>query len=112
MYGPKYTGKFNLWICVNYPDCDAYVGVHENSLNSKPKGTLANKTLRELRKDVHAVLDPLWKSGSMKRSEVYALLSKLLEIPPDTCHVGFFNETTCHLALSRLAQSSELAERK
>ena len=37
----------NLWVCSNYPRCDAYVGCHKNT--DIPLGRLANSRLRELK---------------------------------------------------------------
>ncbi len=53
VYGPKFEGRFNLWACVNYPDCNAYVGV-ESGMDPRPLGTLANEELRKLRKKLRA----------------------------------------------------------
>jgi len=60
-----------VWVCSNFPSCDAFVGVHEAT--DKPLGSLANKALRALRKTCHAKLDPLWRSGEFARKELYGL---------------------------------------
>jgi ssDNA-binding Zn-finger/Zn-ribbon topoisomerase 1 len=51
-----------IWLCSNYPTCDAYVGVHEGT--KKPFGRMSNAELREWKKRAHEVLDELWKSIS------------------------------------------------
>lgn len=43
VYGDRNYGK--IYVCSNYPICDAYVGVHKGT-QDKPKGTLANAELR------------------------------------------------------------------
>ena len=71
IYGKNYGKSYMCWYCKN---CDAYVGCHENT--KVPLGSMANKELRDWRKKAHAIIDPLWKSGKMKRKEVYAKLKE------------------------------------
>lgn len=54
--------------------CNAYVGCHNNT--RKPLGTMANAETRQWRQRAHAVVDPLWKTGTMKRKAVYAMLAR------------------------------------
>jgi hypothetical protein len=103
VYGPgKDFG--NLWVCGNYPRCDSYVGVHRDSPIAAPLGTMANADLRKLRIKVHAAFDPLWKSGRMKRTQAYRLLSRLMGVPQ--AHISWFNADQCLLALHRLGRES------
>lgn len=90
-----------LYICNNYPVCDSYVGVHRNTI--KPKGSLANKDLREIRKKAHFYFDYLWNK-KMKihnckkrtaRTKAYEWLSKQINIPFDECHIGMFDIENC-----------------
>lgn len=87
------------WHCA---PCDAYVGTHRNSQRAAPFGTLANKELRGMRRKVHALLDPLWRSEEMTRSEAYAWLGDRLGIPPHRAHVGYFGEPECMTAILAL----------
>lgn len=87
-------GKW-FWDCA---PCGAYVGCHPSTTN--PLGRLANAELRAAKQSVHRVLDPLWKSGKMKRKEAYALLAKGLNIAPQNCHVGMFDVPTCTAAVA------------
>lgn len=64
------------YMCYYCKDCDAYVGTHNNT--TRPLGTMANKELRNKRKEVHALIDPLWKDGKYARSVVYGRLSDAL----------------------------------
>lgn len=67
------------------PACDAYVGVHEGT--DKPKGSLANAKLRTLRKQVHAVFDPLWReTKEFERTELYEATSHVLGLKE--FHIG------------------------
>ena len=87
----KYYGK--MWVCSNFPDCDAYVGCHAGT--TIPLGRLANKRLRNLKKEAHRQFDPIWKSGLMSRKEAYRWLADMLRIPIDECHIGMFDIKMC-----------------
>lgn len=50
-----------LYVCVGYPSCNAYVGVHEGT--KKPKGVLANSELRNKRIRAHRALKAIVESG-------------------------------------------------
>ena len=76
--------------------CDSYVGCHPGT--TKPLGRLADAALRRAKQRVHAKLDPLWKSGQIKRSSVYARLADHLGITPQECHVGMFDLERCQQA--------------
>jgi hypothetical protein len=82
-----------IWICSNWPKCDAYVGCHKNS--DKPLGRLANPELRFWKKQAHEKFDKLWKHGDMSRSDAYVWLSRALSIPSDKCHIGMFDVEQC-----------------
>lgn len=107
VYGEKFAGRFNIWVCVNYPDCDSYVGVHSNSPYAAPKGSLANATLRKLRIRAHEEFDQLWKAGRMKRSAAYRHLAGIMNIDVKRCHIGDFSEEQCLKALMALAGPRE-----
>lgn len=87
VYGRRYGKSYMCYYC---RDCDAYVGCHNNT--QRPLGTMANKELRELRKAAHVHIDPLYKSGRMKRGTLYKRLQDYLgrEI-----HIGEADEATC-----------------
>ena len=69
VYGRNYGKSYMIWLCPNRH----YVGCHQNT--QRPKGTFADRKIREARMAAHAVIDPLWKSGAYKRSTVYEQLS-------------------------------------
>lgn len=81
-----------IWACL---PCNAFVGCHKNSANHPPLGTLANKELREWRKRAHAVLDPLWKSGRMRRRAVYQILDDAMGLAKGQAHIAMFNIEQC-----------------
>ncbi len=103
-----YNGKsFGLVvICTRYPACDAFVGCHKAS--GEPKGTLANRSLREARKKAHAAFDWRWMGkhgGAMKRSYAYQWLSQQTGIPPEQCHIGMMDEAQCALVIATHQQN-------
>ena len=87
----KYKGK--VWVCNNYPKCDAYVGCHKNT--EIPLGRLANKKLRDLKQEAHRQFDPIWKSGLMTRKDAYKWLASMLHISVEECHIGMFDVERC-----------------
>lgn len=111
VYGRSYGP---IWICSNYPECDAYVGCHKGT--NVPLGRLADRALRAYKKAAHARFDPLWReapriyqlSGDKQerakaqrvirqraRARTYAWLANQLGITPDECHIGMFDCDTC-----------------
>lgn len=87
VYGRRYGKSYMCYWC---KDCDAYVGCHNNT--KTPLGTMANKPLRELRKKVHSMIDPLWKSKKYSRGMVYARLNDTFG---KDIHVGEADEVMC-----------------
>lgn len=87
VYGRRYGKSYMCYFC---KDCDAYVGCHQNS--RKALGTMANKELRNLRMQVHAMIDPLWKSKQYSRGMVYA---RLRDAFGKDVHTGEADIETC-----------------
>lgn len=80
-----------FWLC---RACNAYTGTHRDSPVHAPKGGLARAELRSARIRAHAVFDPKWKSGDMRRGDAYRWLRDKLgmaEMP----HIGFMDEAQC-----------------
>lgn len=96
-----------MYICSNYPECDAYVGVHKDT--DIPLGRLADKELRVWKMKAHSVFDVLWKAKAIKmkkelgrkykkqyaRGEAYAWLAKELGIKKKKCHIGMMDVQMC-----------------
>lgn len=85
-----------IYVCSNYPTCDAYVGSHKNS--QEPLGYLANKETRKWRMKAHAVFDPKWKFGSRKRKRrkiAYEKMQAEMNLPPDKAHISMFDVEQC-----------------
>lgn len=98
VYGRSYGDMF---IC---KPCDAYVGTHKR--DGKPLGRLANKELREAKKEAHHHFDQLWKRKIInniwkdnpdfsERKKAYAWLSKKMNIEKKYCHIGMFDVEQC-----------------
>ena len=66
-----------FWKCDKCGNC---VGCHHKMENNptQPLGIIPTREIRNARKHIHAILDPIWQSGKMKRAVIYAELSKKL----------------------------------
>ena len=65
-----------FWKC---DTCKNYVGCHHKTKQrTKPLGVIATPEILEARKKIHALLDPLWKSGRIKRGQAYAYVTNRL----------------------------------
>lgn len=92
-----------IYICRG---CRAWVGVHHKNTD-QAYGTVAKKTLRDLRHQCHLVYDPLWKKKleltgkSVKyiRGKAYRWLAELLGIDPQESHIGYLNEEQCRIVI-------------
>ena len=62
-----------FWMC---DSCGNYVGCHHKTKNrAQPLGVIATPEIKKARQHIHAVLDPIWKSGKMKRASLYKRIS-------------------------------------
>lgn len=101
VYGAGRADFGHMWVCANYPRCDAYVGCHRSS--GKPLGCLANPELRKAKKAAHASFDPLWRivmrrdriSKGAARGRAYRWLATQLGLEPTECHIGMFDVERC-----------------
>lgn len=89
------------WTC---RECDARVGVHPGT--TRALGTLANAATRRARIAAHAVFDPLWKSGQLRRRKAYAKLAGLLGLPVEETHISFFGPEECERVVDVLTDLS------
>lgn len=87
-----------VYVCARYPACDAYVSAHRES--RLPMGTLANKELRNQRRQAHTALNRLWEQGLMTRKEAYRWLQIQLGLPESETHIGHFSEFRCKQVIS------------
>jgi len=73
--------------------CAAYVGVHHGNTKDS-KGRLANKELRELKKEAHSYFDRIRQENRMKREEEYHWLAAQLGLHRSQTHIGYFDDAT------------------
>ncbi len=79
--------------------CLNYVGIHSNSVNSKipyaPLGVIPTKDVRDIRKKIHTILDPLWKmkgSSAARRKNIYKYISDNLKYKYHTAELRTVKE--------------------
>lgn len=75
-----------FYVC---PVCKNWVGTHRDG---RPLGVIPTPEIRKMRQKVHAVLDPIWKSGKLKRKEVYQKLSDALGYKYHTANIRNIQE--------------------
>lgn len=56
------------------PFCHNRVGVHKGT--TKPLGCIPTQKMKVARRQVHSLIDPLWKSGKITRKELYKRISE------------------------------------
>lgn len=91
-----------FWACMA---CEAWVGVHPNTIDFQPMGTLANSDLRKARQRAHEAFDPVWRGPTKKlipkqdfkrmRTKGYTWLAEKMGIDIDKCHIGIFDLAQC-----------------
>jgi len=65
-----------FWKC---DTCNNFVGCHHKTKDrTRPLGCIPTKEIKEARIHIHAILDPIWKSGKIQRKHLYARLSEKL----------------------------------
>lgn len=65
-----------FWKC---DTCGNFVGCHHKSKNrTRPLGCIPTPEIKNARKHIHAILDPIWQNGLATRTEVYLHLTKAL----------------------------------
>lgn len=98
-----------LYVCKNYPECDSYVKVQRGS--NLPLGSLANKKLREMRKEAHYHFNKLYESGLITKESAYDWLAGLLGVPLTHAHIGQLGEYDCKYVVEE-SQKYMARERK
>lgn len=102
IYGKSYG---MIYLC---KPCDAYCGVHKEGENKdKALGRLANKELREAKKQAHFYFDQIARTGLINkiwkefipeisnRNKAYLWLSKQTGIEKELCHIGMMDVEQC-----------------
>lgn len=94
LYRGKEYGNGRAWICDRYPECLGSIGTHPDG---RPLGTIPDEETKKLRIQVHALMDPLWKSKKITRNSMYYKLGKAMG--KRAFHVGESNAAECRAAL-------------
>lgn len=76
-----------IWACM---PCRAWAGCHPGT--EKRVGRLANGVTRQLKMRAHEAFDPIWQSGTMKRTDAYAWLQQQTGISARECHIGWMSD--------------------
>lgn len=100
LYGSLFKKTKFFWVCRS---CKARVGA-ENSMG-QPKGTLAKKPLRKLRRECHHHFDRHWHNNK-ERNNLYRRLANKMRYGYIIIHFGFFDEKQCTLAILIMQQKS------
>ena len=78
--------------------CDAFVGLHPET--DLPLGTLADRELREARKDAKRLWQRVASIEGLDRKAAYAWLAERMGIPARECHFGHFDLERAALAFN------------
>lgn len=94
-----------LYVCKNYPACDAYVRVQKGT--TIPLGTVANRELRELRAEAHRQFDKLYKQGYMSKHDAYQWLGAVLGVSASQAHIAQLGVCGCNLVIREAKRQTE-----
>jgi len=75
---PHRSDLFSLpfWKCDN---CGNFVGCHHKTKDrTRPLGCIPTQEIKNARKHIHALIDPIWESGKMTRKSLYCELAVTL----------------------------------
>lgn len=82
-----------LYVCGNFPRCDAYVRCHAGT--DRPLGTMANRRLRMLRRAAHREFDLVWQDGGeLGRKAAYEAAAHVMDLEVEF-HIGDLDEAQC-----------------
>ena len=88
---PQQAGE--LYVCRNYPECNAYVGTYPHT--RIPMGPMANGELRHLRIRAHRRFHRVWRSGIMTRENAYRWMADYFGLRLRDAHIGMLSEYRC-----------------
>ena len=85
---PRLNTK-RFWKC---DSCGGFVGTHADSKDHKPLGTIPTPEVKEKRKEIHKLLDPIWSTGRVRRGEVYRTLANFIGRQYHTAEINTVDE--------------------
>lgn len=102
-YGRSY-GNGRCWMCTRFPECDGYVGTHPDD---SPLGTLVDNETKQLRMQIHRIIDPLWQNQDRPkhkaRGSVYGWLKRITGL--EAYHTGSLSKEDCLLVLEKIKEN-------
>jgi len=110
IYGTSYG---NIYLCTK---CRSYVGVHDNPNNDHgevdaPKGLLADEDMRKLRRQAHALFDPMWKEGKLSRTGAYKVLMRVTGVDKKHAHIAMLPKEQLIILINYLKNRKENDEK-
>ncbi len=86
-----------FWIC----SCGSFVGCHHKTSNrTRPLGVIPSDEIKRYRRQIHSVLDPIWKNKVKTRRALYSELTKVLGREYHTAELRTVEE--CEMILGHL----------
>ena len=97
-----------FWRC---DTCGNFVGCHHKTKNrTAPLGCIPTPELKEARKHLHALIDPIWQSGRMGRRELYEAISREVGWNYHTAKTRTIEEArAAYKAAQKLAHNAKLS---
>ncbi|MBZ5761539.1 DUF3268 family zinc-finger domain-containing protein [Rhizobium sp. VS19-DR104.2] len=70
--------KLPFWKC---DGCGNFVGCHhKTSDRTRPLGVIPTQALKAARQEIHRVIDPIWKSHRLGRTELYGRIARAIGV--------------------------------
>lgn len=82
--------------------CGNFVGCHHKTKNrTQPLGCIPTVEMRSGRKQIHALIDPIWREGRMSRRDVYSEMTRRVGWTFHTAKTRSLAEVKIALAAAR-----------
>ena len=89
-----------FWQC---PFCELYVGSHKET--NEPLGVIPTKEMKDLRMEIHNILDPLWKDGKITRGKIYRRMSGFFKKEYHTASLSTMEEHNLALTYANIIKN-------
>ena len=88
--------------------CRNHVGCHHKTKDrTRPLGVIPTAEMKNARRHIHAILDPIWQNGRLSRGYIYARLTKTLGREYHTGDLRTLDEArTVYRAVQDIARST------
>lgn len=111
IHGCDFTQKSSrfgmFWSCPKFPNCD------QMAKRSKQDGMwrTSDQAARSARIKAHEKFDGLWKNGKVPRGACYRILSDLMRMASDKCHIEHFDVEYCQKVIEFVENGTIVHER-